>query len=295
MKWPLPEERRCFVKTLKEYAIITCGVVLLAIGLHFFLIPAELAAGGAMGISMLIGHYVTSLDIGLLMLLVSIALFVIAFVALGVGFGTKTIYASLGLSALVWLLERLLPLHEPLTSDLLVAALMGTAISGAGMGVIFNQGASSGGTDILAKIINKYTHLDIGKSLLVTDAVITLLAASVFGLEKGLYALLAVIFNGSVVDYTVQGLNVAMQVFIMTSRPDAIARFIMDQLERGVTLFRAQGGYSGRELNVIYTVLNRREFVSLKNFIMQEDPKAFVTVSHAHEVLGEGFRAMGST
>lgn len=282
------------MRMLRQYLVITFGMFVLAVGLHFFLIPGQLAAGGAMGIAMLIGQYVPSLHVGLLMLAINILLFLIAFVVLGVSFGTKTVYASLGLSALVWILENVFPLQKPLTDNLLLAAVMGTAISGAGMGIIFNQGASSGCTDVIAKIINKYTHLDIGKALLVTDAVITFLATGVFGLEKGLYALLAVIFNGSVVDYTVQGLNVAMQVFIMTSKSDTIARFIMDQLERGVTFFSAQGGYSGGELKVIYTVLNRREFVSLKNFITEEDPKAFVTVSQAHDVLGEGFKAMTS-
>ncbi|HHW18091.1 MAG TPA: YitT family protein [Firmicutes bacterium] len=282
------------MRTFKQYVIITFGMFVLAVGLYFFLIPGQLAAGGAMGIAMLISHYIPLLQVGQLMLAINILLFLIAFVVLGTSFGLKTIYTSLGLSALIWILENAYPLQKPLTDDLLLAAVMGTVISGAGMGIIFNQGASSGGTDIIAKIINKYTHLDIGKALLVTDALITLLASGVFGLEKGMYALLAVIFNGSVIDYTVQGLNVAMQVFIMTSKPDTIARFIIDHLGRGVTFFSGRGGYSGKELKVIYTVLNRREFVSLKNFIREEDPKAFITVSQAHDVLGEGFKAITS-
>ena len=282
------------MRTFKQYVIITFGMFVLAVGLYFFLIPGPLAAGGAMGIAMLISHYIPLLQVGQLMLAINILLFLIAFVVLGTSFGLKTIYTSLGLSALIWILENAYPLQKPLTDDLLLAAVMGTVISGAGMGIIFNQGASSGGTDIIAKIINKYTHLDIGKALLVTDALITLLASGVFGLEKGMYALLAVIFNGSVIDYTVQGLNVAMQVFIMTSKPDTIARFIIDHLGRGVTFFSGRGGYSGKELKVIYTVLNRREFVSLKNFIREEDPKAFITVSQAHDVLGEGFKAITS-
>lgn len=282
------------MRTFKQYVIITFGMFVLAVGLYFFLIPGQLAAGGAMGIAMLISHYIPFLQVGQLMLAINILLFLIAFVVLGTSFGLKTIYTSLGLSALIWILENAYPLQKPLTDDLLLAAVMGTVISGAGMGIIFNQGASSGGTDIIAKIINKYTHLDIGKALLVTDALITLLATGVFGLEKGMYALLAVIFNGSVIDYTVQGLNVAMQVFIMTTKPDTIARFIIDHLGRGVTFLSGRGGYSGKELKVIYTVLNRREFVSLKNFIREEDPKAFITVSQAHDVLGEGFKAITS-
>lgn len=162
------------------------------------------------------------------------------------------------------------------------------------MGIIFNQGASSGGTDIVAKIINKYTHLDIGKALLLSDAVITLFAASVFGFEQGMYALLAVIFNGSVVDYTIQGLNVAMQVLIVSSMPDEIASFILEDLGRGLTFLKGQGGYSGRDRKVIYTVVSRREFVALRTFIKEKDPRAFISVSQAHDVLGEGFKALTS-
>jgi len=266
------------VQTVKEYLIITLGMVILAIGLYLFLIPNDIAAGGAMGIAMLINHYVPFLQVGQLMLVINIILFIIAFVVLGTGFGLKTIYASLGLSGMIWLLETIYPLEKPLTDDLLLSALMGTIVSGAGMGIIFNQNASSGGTDIIAKILNRYAHIDIGKALLITDATITILAMNIFGFEKGTYALLAVIFNGYVIDYTIQGLNVAMQVFIMTRKSDAISRYVLDELGRGVTLFWGQGGYSGDELKVI----------------KQVDPKAFITVSPAHEVLGEGFKTIGS-
>lgn len=282
------------MRYVREYIVITIGILILAAGLYYFLIPGQLAAGGAMGIAMIIANYFPMFQVGQMMMIINVFLFLVAFVVLGTRFGVKTIYTTLGLSGMIWALERFHPLDKPPTEDLLLCAILGTIISGAGMGIIFNQGASSGGTDIIAKIINKYTHLDIGKALLLTDGAITLAAARVFGFDKGMYALLAVIFNGSVIDYTIQGLNVATQVFVVTSKPDSIARFIMDRLERGVTLFDAQGGYTGRRLKVVYTVLNRREFVALKEFIRQEDPKAFVTVSQAHDVLGEGFKSITS-
>jgi uncharacterized membrane-anchored protein YitT (DUF2179 family) len=282
------------VKTVRQYFNITLGIIVLALGLYLFLMAHDIAAGGATGIAMLVHHFAPQIPVGLLMAALNAALFALAFIVLGAGFGLKTIYATLGLSGVIWLLERLLPIDAPLTSDLLLSSLVGTAVSGLGMAMIFNQGASSGGTDIIAKILNKYTHLDIGKGLLMTDAAIAVAAAAVFGPEKGLYALLAVVFNGFMIDYAIQGFNVSMQVMVMTAKPEAIAEFVMSDLGRGVTFLHAQSGYYRRQVRVVYTVVSRREFVSLKDFIKETDPKAFISVSQSHEVLGEGFKGIDS-
>jgi uncharacterized membrane-anchored protein YitT (DUF2179 family) len=277
-------------RTVKQYAIITIGIIIVALSLHLFLIPNDIAAGGVMGIAMVINKYIHILDVGQLMLIMNIILFIIAFIVLGTGFGVKTIYSSLGLSGSIWALERLYPVKAPLTSDLLLAAVMGTIISGLGMAIIFNQNASTGGTDIIAKILNRYVHMDIGKSLLITDFVVTFFAALTFGVEKGMYALLAVISNGFIIDYAIAGFNIVMQAFVMTTRADVISEYILNELGRGVTFFTGQGGYSGNELKIIYTVLSRKEFIRLRGFIKTVDSKAFITVSDAHEVLGEGFK-----
>lgn len=277
---------------IKQYITITFGILIVALSLHFFMIPNDIAAGGAMGIAMVINHYLPVFGVGQTMLFINIILFIIAFITLGSGFGVKTIYASLGLSGIIWGLERITPMQKPLTADLLLAAIMGTIISGIGMAIIFNCDASTGGTDILAKILNRYLHIDIGKSLLITDFIITFFASVTFGIEKGLYALIAVILNGYIIDYTIQGFNISMQVFIMTARPDIISEFVMNELERGVTHFSGQGGYSGRQLKIVYTVLSRKEFIKLREFIRKVDPKAFITVSDAHDVLGEGFKGI---
>lgn len=282
------------MRTLRQYAVITLGIIILAVALYLFLIPNDIAAGGATGIAMLVNHFAPQLPVGSIMVGVNAVLFILAFLALGSGFGLKTVYASLGLSGAIWLLEAVYPLQGPLTHDLLLASLMGTMISGLGMALIFNEEASSGGTDIIAKILNRYFHLDIGKALLVTDAAITLGAAAIFGLEKGLYALLAVVTNGYIIDYAVQGFNISNQVMIMSDNSKAIAGYVMNELQRGVTLFQGQGGYSGKKMDIVYTVLNRREFISLKMYIRDIDPKAFISVSRAHEVLGEGFKSNAS-
>lgn len=280
------------MKVARQYLNITVGIVVLAVGLYLFLIPNDIAAGGASGIAMLINHFLPQIPVGLLMAIVNTVLFALAFVTLGTRFGFRTIYASLGLSGIIWLLERILPMNAPLTSDLLLSSLVGTAVSALGMAMVFDQGASSGGTDIIAKILKRYTNLDIGKGLLMTDAFIVLAAVVVFGPDKGLYAMLAVIFNGFIVDYAIQGFNVSMQVMVVTTKPDAIAEFVMSDLSRGVTFLYGQGGYCRREVRIVYTVVNRREFICLRQFISETDPKAFVSVSQSHEVLGEGFKGI---
>lgn len=279
-------------ETIKHYFIITLGIVIVAMALHLFLIPNDIAAGGVTGIAMVINHYMPILQVGQLMLAMNVILFIIAFVTIGSGFGVKTIYASIGLSGIIWALERWYPMKQALTSDLLLAAIIGTMMSGLGMAVIFNREASTGGTDIIAKILNKYMHFDIGKALLITDFIVTLLAAATFGIDKGLYAFIAVITNGFIIDYSIAGFNIVMQVFIMTNRADIISEYIMHEMGRGVTFFTGQGGYSTKEMKIVYTVLSRKEFIKLRGYIREIDPKAFITVSDAHEVLGEGFKGI---
>ncbi len=278
--------------TLKQYIVITIGFIICSIAVYFFLMPNNIAAGGVTGLGMIINHYVPALPVGMLMIFMNVLLFVISFVVLGRKFGIKTIYASFGFSGVIWLLERTVHLENPVTDDPLLAVIIGTSVSGFGMAMIFNFNASTGGTDILAKILNRYFHIDIGKSLFIIDFIITLMAAFTFGIQKGLYAIIAVAMNGYIIDYIIAGFNIVMQVFIMTKNTDIIAEYIMNELDRGVTFFTGEGGFSGNGFRIIYTVLSRKEFIRLRSYIRKVDPKAFITVSDAHEVLGEGFKNM---
>ena len=280
------------MKKFKEYALITIGFIIVAVSIQFFLAPNKIAGGGVMGIAIIINNYLPSLPVGALMLSMNLILFVVAFLVLGGKFGAKTIYASLGLSGSIWIMERFLPAGTVVTHNLLLATLFGTFLSGIGMGIVFNQNASTGGTDILAKIINKFFHLDIGKSLLAVDFIVTLFGGATFGAEIGMYALLAVIINGVVIDNVIEGLNICKQIMIISSKNKEISDFIIKELERGCTILQGKGGYSGNDTFILYTVLDRKEFIRLKNFIKEVDDRAFITVSVAHEVLGEGFKQM---
>lgn len=278
------------MKKFREYFFITLGVFMVALATKFLLAPNKVAAGGVIGLAIIINNFFPFLDIGLLSLMMNGFLFIIAFIFIGSKFGGKTIYASLSLSGIIWFLDRTVTSNVPITNDLFLASIFGTVISGIGMGIVFNQNASTGGTDIIAKILSKFINAPIGKSLLVVDFVITIFSALSFGIEIGLYSLLSVLFNGFVIDLIIEGLNVCKQVMVISPKNDSINKFIINELGRGCTIFTGIGGYTGNDTYILYTVLSRREFVRLKEFIIEVDKKAFITVGDVHEVLGEGFK-----
>lgn len=275
-------------KILKEYSMITFGVILVAISVEYFLAPNKLAAGGVTGLAIVLNYYFPIISNGLIVLVVNIILFGVAFLVIGGNFGAKTIYASFALSLIMWIIEKFFHPYA-LSKDLIIATIFGTLISAIGMAIVFNYNASTGGTDILAKILNKAFHIAIGKSLLLVDIVITIMAIMAFGLDAGLYALLSVILLGITIDRLIEGVNTVKEVTVISTKNDEIRQFIIDELERGCSLVKGIGGYKNTEILVLYTVLGRSEFIKLKGFIREKDPRAFITVNEVHEVLGEGF------
>lgn len=278
------------MKILKEYFLITMGVIFVALGTELFLAPNKIAAGGVIGIAIIVNNFIPWLQIGLIVLILNVILFIIAFISIGNKFGGKTIYSSLTLSAIIWVIGKAVPENFLITNDLLLASVFGTIISGIGLGIVFNQNASTGGTDILAKILNKFIHINIGTSLLAVDFIVTIFAALSFGAEAGMYALLSVIMNGFIVDRVIEGLNISKQVFVVSFKIKEINSFIINDLDRSCTIIQGKGGYSNEDNFILYTVLDRKEFIRLKNYIKDIDSKAFITVNDAHEVLGEGFK-----
>lgn len=278
------------MKKLREYGLITIGFVLVALALQLFLVPNNIAAGGVSGIAIIINSVFPSISVGLLMLIMNALLFVVAFIVIGNKFGGKSIYASLGLSGLTWAMEKFNIVNKALTNDLLLASIFGTLLGGIGMAIVFNQNASTGGTDIIAKILNKFFHLNIGKALLAVDFIVTLFAAIAFGADVAMYALLCVIINGFVIDNVIEGINNSKEVLVISNSVKEIGDYIIKELDRSYTIFHGKGGYEGKDKQILYTVLYRKQFIKLKNFIKDTDSKAFITVSDSHEVLGEGFK-----
>jgi len=274
---------------LKKFLLINLGVIILVFGLYFFLIPADLATGGVTGLGMVINHIFPNMPVGLLMAILNLALFVLAFIFIGHEFGGYTIYSSLLISGLIYLLELFVPLKGPLVDDLMINLIYGILIQGIGLAIVLNAGTSTGGTDIIAKIINKYTHLEIGKSLFLADFLIIILAILVYGVELGLYALLGVMINSAVIDKIIAGFNTKIKMVIISHREEDITKFIIEELDRGVTLLHGEGGFSHTDKRIINTVVSRREYIRIKNYVKEVDHLAFVWVNFVNEVFGEGF------
>ena len=275
------------MKKIKEYALTTLGIVLTAIALEYFFFPNDIAAGGVSGIALVING-VTGWNISIMVFILNIILFILAFVVLGKGFGGKSIYATVMLSVVMEIIERV---FSPgiLTDNMFLASFFGSALLAMGSAIVFQQGASTGGTSILAAIISKFTSLGVGTSLLLNDSIICLLAINVFGIDKGLFGFFSLILIGLLIDKFIDGFNTCKQVFIITSKAEMVVNFINKDIDRGCTVLNGKGGYTDSEVKIVYTVLSSNQFITLKSFIKENNPEAFITVNDSKEVLGLGF------
>jgi uncharacterized membrane-anchored protein YitT (DUF2179 family) len=278
-------------KDINEYGLVTIGFILVAVALEYFFIPNDLAAGGVGGLAIVINYYIPSLSTSISILIMNVILFIVAFIFIGGNFGAKTIYASFGLSGAMWVMEKLFS-PAALTNDLFIASIFGSLITSLGLAMVFNVNASTGGTDILAKILNKFFNTDMGKSLLIVDFIVTLVAGITFGINKAFYAMFVVILNGIIIDRFIAGWNISNSITIVSEKNKKIRNFIINDLNRGCTFLNGKGGYTDNNVEVLYTVLERNEFIRLKTFIKENDPCAFITVGETYEVLGEGFKKL---
>ncbi|MBV7275431.1 YitT family protein [Clostridiaceae bacterium UIB06] len=273
----------------KSFFIILIGSLLVAIGTYFFLAPSHIAAGGISGAAIIINSIFPSMPIGALMMAMELVLFTTGILVIGPVFGGKTVFCSFSISGMILLLERLFPNIRPLSNDMLIQLIFGVLICGVGMAIVFNQNASTGGTDIIAKIINKYFKISIGRSILIADVTVTIAASITFGIDKGLYAILGVIANSTLIDNVIKSLNTYKQVAIISNAGEQIKDYIVDTLERSATIYYAKGAYNNNEREVITTVISNKQFLNLKEYIKNIDGKAFITVNEVNEVVGEGF------
>ena len=208
------------------------------------------------------------------MWVVNIILFVIAFIFIGGNFGAKSIYAAFGLSTILSVMEKV-GMTYAVTNDLFLATIFGSALAALGNAIVFNQGASTGGTSITAKLMNKYLNMDIGKGLLISDSVVILLAIYNFGIELGLFGLVSVYLSSNLVDKFIDGVNSCKQVMVFTNNEEMVSQYIIKDIDRGCTVFNGKGGYTHKDNSVVFTVLDRRQYIKLKKFIKRVFPGVF--------------------
>lgn len=275
------------MKRVKEYILSTIGVIIATLALEYFFFPNDIAAGGVSGLALAINKLV-NINPSILIFIFNTILFTLAFFLIGGSFGAKSIYATVMMSIFMWICETFLK-PTAITENLVLACIFGSIVLAMGIAIVFNQNASTGGTSIIAKILNKYLHVPIGQGLLIADCTVTLLAIYSFGIEKGLFGLLSAILIGSLVDRFIAGINPVKQVFVITNKERLIVDFINNEVNRGCTILNGKGGYTKEDTAIIYTVLNSNQFITLKQFIKENNPEAFLTVSESTEALGKGF------
>lgn len=280
------------MKWLKSFLLINLGLVMTAAGIHFFKAPNSFATGGVSGLAIVAGHFFPGLSTGPLMMIINIVLLIGGFALIGPSFGSKTVYSSFALSGMVWMLDRLFPLSKSLTGDMMLELAFAILLPAVGSAIVFNQDASTGGTDIVAKVLNKLTSIDIGKALLMADFAITVMAGVVFGIRIGMYSLLGLIIKGFLIDIAIEGFNMRKQMVIISEKPEAVKEYIIANLHRGATIHTATGAFTNDEKHVITTVVNRKQALSLRNYIRSIDRQAFITITNTSEIIGKGFRSI---
>jgi uncharacterized membrane-anchored protein YitT (DUF2179 family) len=289
---PMTSPRKLWAQT-RDYFLIVVGAVAQAAALRLFLVPANLASGGVSGISQLLNHY-TGWPIGVMVLIGNIPLFLLGWRFLGGRrFALRTATAIISYSIAVDLL-LLLPFFPKngLTDDIVLNSLYGAVVSGVGYGLVYRARGTSGGSDVLARILNHWRGIPMTQSYLMVDSLVILAAGFVFGWKEALYAIITLYVSGLVAETTLEGGGTVRTAMIVTSQPQKIADEIMTELERGVTFLSGTGAYTGEERPVLYCVVSRAEIAQIKAIVHEMDPKAFMVVGMAHEVLGEGFRPL---
>ena len=278
------------MKGLSGFLMINLGLVLTAAGIHFFKVPNRFATGGVSGLAIVIRYFIPGISVGPIMMSINIFLLLVGFAFIGRSFGTRTVYSSFALSALVWVLERLFPIPHSLTGDTMLELFFAIILPAVGSAIVFNQNASTGGTDIVAKVLNKLTSIDIGKALLISDIAITVAAGMAYGVRVGMYSVLGLIMKGFIIDTVIEGFHIRKQIVIIRDRTEQIRQYIVENLHRGATVHIAYGAFTNEEKHVLTTVVNRRQAAALRLFVRAIDDNAFITITNTSEIIGKGFQ-----
>lgn len=275
-------------KWVRDYVGVVLGTGITALALNMFLIPNKVAAGGISGLATVL-HHTLGLPVGLTMLALDIPMFLLSLKILGTRFGIKTL---LGAGILAASIDLSAPFIPVLTSDLLLNSLYGGVLAGVGMGIVFKFKGSTAGTDLAAAIINKLTGISIGQALLAVDFFVIATAGIVFrSAELSLYGLISLFVTTKIIDLVQEGAGTAKAFFVMSEMPDKVADAILHELGRGVTFLSGRGAYTGTGRDVVFCVVSTGEVSYVKDLVYRIDRQAFVIVTDAHEVLGEGFSA----
>lgn len=276
---------------LLEYIILAFAAFMMAFGIYVFKFPNNFSFGGVTGISIILAKY-TPLSPSTYSFILNMTLLIIGFIFMGRGFAFKTVYISTLFSVALVVLEHIWVIDEPITNQPVLELAFGIFLPGAASAIMFNMNASSGGTDIIAMILRKYTSLDIATALFCVDCIIVLSTFFVFGVTTALFNVCGLIIRTFVIDGVIENINACKYFNIICSNPKPICDFICNKLQRDATIYDAVGAFTKNEKHIILAAMRRREAVELRRFIKSVDPEAFILISTTSEIIGKGFRGV---
>ncbi len=283
------KKRLKLLSTAQEYAVLTIATLIMVVGIYVFKFPNNFSFGGVTGIAVILAK-VTSITPGTWTFLINMALLVLGFVMLGKSFGIKTVYVSVLMSVSLSAMEKLFPMSHPLTSQPVLELIFAIFLPAFASAILFNVGASGGGTDILAMVLKKYTTFNIGTALFIVDLLITVAACFLFDPQTGLFSFTGLMAKSLVIDGVIENINLCKYFTIICDDPVPICDFITKNLNRSATIFRAEGTYTHSEKAIILTVMKRSQAVMLRNYIHLNVPGAFMMITNSSEIIGKGFR-----
>lgn len=282
------KKRSKFASTLEEYTILTLATLVMAVGIYLFRFPNNFSFGGVTGIAVLLAA-VFPVSASALTTVMNVVLLILGLVVLGRGFGIRTIYVTLILSGLLSLGEYVMPMSSPLTDEPMLELIFAIVLPSIASAVFFNMNASSGGTDILAMIVTKYTKFNISTALMMVDVMVAISSFFIFDVRTGLYSICGLLAKSLVIDSVIENINLCKVFTIICDNPEPISDFILHNLNRGVTTYKAQGGYKKEDKTVIITIMRRSQAIELRNFIRVNEPSAFIAITNSSEIIGNGF------
>lgn len=272
------------VQRIKEFLIITIATGIVAAAVFFFLMPSHLAVGSISGFSIVIGNYIP-LPVSVITMIFNIGLLLLGFLLVGKEFGGKTIYTSVLLPVFIGILEKVFPGNTSITADPFLDMICYLFTVSVGLAILFNKNASSGGLDIIAKLMNKYLHMDLGNSMAIAGMVVALSSALVYDAKTVILSVLGTYLNGIVLDHFIFGFDLKKRVCIVSDKEEEIRNFILKELRSGATVYEAYGAYQLQPKREIITIVDKQEYKSLMNFIEKTDADAFVTVYTVNKII----------
>lgn len=276
----------------KRFGWLNLGTLLTAMGVYFFKFPNHFTTGGVSGISILVAHYLPGITTATLNLILNVVLLIVGVIFLGRSFGLRTAYSAIVSSLLTLGFERLLPMTAPMTSQPVLELVFAVGLPAVGAAILFNVDASSGGTDIIAMLVKKFSHMNIGLALGIADLMVVLGACFTFGMETGLFSLFGLFLKSYMVDAVMDNLRTYKVFQIVTDNPDPICQYIMNTLHHSATISDAQGAFSHQPRKIVMAVVNRSQAIRLQLFVRANDPHSFITITSSSEIIGKGFRGM---